>query len=224
VVIPRRVAFLGLAALILAVAGVAAAATYEDDDDTPAALEQPVTTTTSLVPDTTTTLAVSSSTTTSTTPATSTTVTGRTTTTRRGATTTSTRPGATTTTAPIADCTTGQIEARVTTDKPSYGIGEPVKIHSTLRNRSATTCTYPSFIFSATILGPGGATITGFNRQGEAPGALGAGQANEAFVTWERVACTSDICPPNTPGEYTVSATWNFPGGPYTVTTKIALT
>jgi hypothetical protein len=222
VVIPRRVAFLGLAALILAVAGIAAAATYSDDDDTPAAQEQPVTTTTSSVPDTTTTLAVTSTSTTP--PAPSTTIRGTTTTTRRGATTTSTRAGATTTTAPIADCTTGQIEAQVTTDKPSYGIGEPVKIHSTLRNRSTTTCTYPSFIFSATILSPGGATITGFNRQGDAPGALGAGQANEAFVTWERIACTSDVCPPNTPGDYTVSATWNFPGGPYTVTTKIALT
>lgn len=218
--IPRRVAFLGLAVLILAVAGIAAAATYDDDDDTPAAQQQPVTTTTSLVPDTTTTLAVTSTTTT--TPAPPTTV-PRTTTTRRGATTT-TRAGATTTTAPIADCTTGQVEARVTTDKASYGIGEPVKIHSTLRNRSATTCTYPSFIFSATVLSPGGATITSFNRQNDAPGAVGAGQANEAFVTWERVACTSDICPPNTPGDYTVSATWNFPGGPYTVTTKIALT
>jgi len=198
-------------ALILAAAGIAAAATYSDDDDTPAALEQPVTTTTSLVPDTTTTLAATSTTTA---PATSTTITGRTTTTRRGA---------TTTTGPIAACTPAQIEAAVTTDKSSYGIGEPVKIHSTLRNKSATTCTYPSFIFSATILSPGGATITGFNRQSDAPSALGAGQANEAFVTWERVACTSDICPPNTPGEYTVSATWNFPGGPYTVTTKIAL-
>jgi hypothetical protein len=223
VVIPRRVALLGLAALILAVAGVAAAATYSDDDDTPAALEQPVTTTTSSVPDTTTTLAVTSSTTT-TTPATSTTISARTTTTRRGATTTSTRPGATTTTAPIAACTTDQLEVRVTTDKPSYGIGEPVKIHSTLRNRSATTCTYPSFVFGATILGPGGATITGFTRVGEAPGGLGAGQANEAFVTWERVACTSDICPANTPGQYTVSATWNAPGGPYTATTTINLT
>jgi cell division septation protein DedD len=222
VVIPRRVAFLGLAALILAVAGVAAAATYSDDDDTPAAIEQPATTTTSELPAvTTTTVAVTSTTAP---PAPTTTVAGTTTTTRRGATTTSTRAGATTTTAPIADCTTGQIEARVTTDKPSYGIGEPVKIHSTLRNKSGTTCTYPSFIFSATILSPGGATITGFNRQSDAPSALGAGQADEAFVTWERVACTSDICPPNTPGDYTVSATWNFPGGPYTVTTKIALT
>ena len=221
--IPRRVAFLGIAALILVVAGIAAAATYEDDDDTPAALEQPVTTTTPTLPaETTTTVPV----TTTTTPAsTTTTRAGATTTTRRGATTTTTRAGATTTTTgPVTACTTPQVEAAVTTDKASYAIGEPVKIHSTLRNRSTTTCTYPSFIFSATILSPGGATITGFNRQGDAPGALGAGQAAEAFVTWERVACTSDICPPNTPGDYTVSVTWNFPGGPYTATVKMKLT
>jgi hypothetical protein len=224
-VIRRRMAFLGIAALVLAVAGIAAAATYEDDDDdTPAALEQPAPTTSSLPPETTTTTAAVTSTTAP--PATTTTTAASaTTTTRRGATTTTTRAGATTTTtAPIAACTPAQMEVAVTTDKASYGIGEQVKIHSTLRNRSATTCTYPSFVFAATILSPGGATITGFNRQNDAPGALGSGQANEAFVNWERVACTSDICPPNTPGEYTVSATWNFPGGPYTATKKINLT
>ena len=220
--IPRRVAFLGIAALILVVAGIAAAATYEDDDDTPAAIEQPATTTSSLPEATTTTLSPS---TTAAPASTTTTRAGATTPTRRGATTPTTRVAATTTTtAPIAACTTPQIEAAVTTDKASYAIGEPVKIHSTLRNRSTTTCTYPSFVFSATILSPGGATITGFNRQGDAAGALGSGQAAEAFVTWERIACTSDICPPNTPGDYTVSVTWNFPGGPYTATVKMRLT
>lgn len=219
--IPRRVALLGLAALILAGAGIAAAATY-DDDDTPAALEQPVTTTTSTLPaDTTSTVAVTSTTLT---PAPSTTVAGATTTTRRGATTTTRAGATTTTTAPIAACTTAQIEAAVTTDKASYGIGEQVRIHSTLRNRSATTCTYPSFVFAATILGPTGTRVTGFDRVGEAPGAVGPGQANEAFVNWDRVACTSDICPPNNPGTYTVSVTWNFPGGPYTATRTINLT
>ena len=222
--IPRRVALLGLAALILAGAGIAAAATYEDDDDTPAALEQPATTTSVLPVDTTTTTTVAVTSTTLA-PATTTTAAGATTTTRRGATTTTARPGVTTTTsATPAACTTGQIEVRVTTDKPSYGIGEPVRIHSTLHNRSGATCTYPSFVFAAVITSPSGTRVTGFDRVGEAPGALGAGQANEAFVTWERVACTSDICPPNNPGDYTVSATWNFPGGPYTATQTIRLT
>ena len=227
--IPRRVAFLGMAALILAGAGIAAAATYEDDDDTPAALEQPATTTTTSVlpPETTTTTTINVVFPSTTTPAPTTTVAGATTTTSRpGATTTTPRPGAatTTTTGAIAACTTAQLEVAVTTDKASYGIGEQVRIHSTLRNRSTTTCSYPSFVFATTILSPAGATITGFNRQGDSPGALGAGQAAEAFVTWDRVACTSDICPPNNPGDYTVSATWNFPGGPYTATKKIALT
>jgi len=221
-VIPRRVAFLGLAALILAGAGIAAAATYEDDDDTPAALEQPepTTTTTTLFVDPTTTIAV----TTTTAPAPSTTVAGATTTTRRGATTTTTRPGATTTTAPIAACTTAQMEAAVTTDKASYAQGEPVRIQSTLRNRSAVTCTYPSFVFSAAILSPAGATVTAFERVGEAPGALGAGQQHEATVTWDRLGCAPQPCTQTPPGEYTVTATWNFPGGPYTVTRKVAFT
>jgi hypothetical protein len=219
-VIPRRMAFLGIAALLLAGAGIAAAATYEDDDDTPAALEQPVTTTTSALPaDTTTTVAVTSTTT----PAPSTTVAGaRTTTTRAGATTTTAGAGATTTTTgPIAACTAGQMEAVVTTDKAAYGPGEPVRIQSTLRNRSAVTCTYPSFVFVAAILSPAGATVTSFERVGESPGSLGAGQQNEATVTWDRLGCAPQPCTQTTPGEYTVSATWNFPGGPYTATKRV---
>jgi hypothetical protein len=219
-VIPRRTVFLGIAALILAGAGIAAAATY-DDDDTPAALEQPVTTTTLALPaDTTTTVAVTSTTAT---PAPTTTVAGaRTTTTRRGATTTTAGAGATTTTTgPIAACTAGQMEAVVTTDKAAYVPGEPVKIQSTLRNRSAVTCTYPSFVFSAAILSPAGATITSFERVGESPGALGAGQQNEASVTWDRLGCAPQPCTQTPPGEYTVSATWNFPGGPYTAARRV---
>ena len=221
--IPRRVAFLGVAALILAGAGLAAAATYEDDDDTPAALEQPVTTTSALPAGTTTSVAVTS---TSAAPApTTTTVAGATTTTRRGATTTTTRAGATTTTTgPVVACTTTQIEAAVTTDKASYAQTEPVRIHSTLRNRSATTCSYPSFVFGATVLSPGGATVTGFSRQGDSPGALGSGQANEASVTWERLGCAPQPCVQNTPGRYSVSVTWHFPGGPYTATASFDLT
>jgi hypothetical protein len=213
-----------LAALILAVAGVAAAVTHEDDDGTPAAVEQPATTTSSSLAVTTTTAAVTS---TSATPSpTSTTAARATTTTRRGATTTTARAGATTTTAagPAAACTTAQMEATVTTDKASYAQGEQVRIQSTLRNRSTTTCTYPSFVFSATILSPGGATITGFNRQGDSPGALGPGQANEASVNWDRISCPSPFCTQSTPGTYAVSVTWNFPGGPYTATRTFELT
>lgn len=222
--IPRRVAFLGIAALLLAGAGIAAAATHEDDDETPTALEQPATTTSSLPVETTTTaLGTSTST-----PAATTTVAGATTTTattRPGATTTTVRGATTTTTTgPVAACATAQVQAAVTTDKASYGIGEPVRIHSTLHNRSGSTCTYPSFVFTATILNPTGGTVTSFSRQGDAPGSLGAGQAHEAFVTWERVSCTSDICPPNVTGPYTVAATWNFPGGPHTATRTITLT
>jgi cytoskeletal protein RodZ len=222
-VIPRRLVFLGIAALILAAAGIAAAATHEDDD-TPAVLGPPVTTTTSARPaDTTSTVVAVTSTTAA--PAPTTTVAGATTTTRRGATTTTTRAGATTTsTGPVVACTTAQIEAAVSTDKASYAQTEPVKIHSTLRNRSATTCSFPSFVFGATVLSPGGATVTGFSRQGDAPGALGSGQANEASVTWERLGCAPQPCVQNTPGRYSVSVTWHFPGGPYTATASFDLT
>ncbi len=219
-VIPRRVTFLGLAAVILAGAGIAAAANYEEDEDTPAALEQVVTTTTSLVPaDTTTTVDLISTTTA---PAPSTTVAGATTTTRRATTTTTRAAATTTTTGPVIACTNAQIEAAVSTDKGSYAPGESVGIHSTLRNRS--TCTYPSFIFSATVLSPGGAMITGFDRQGDAPGSLGPGQAHEARVNWDRLGCAPQPCTQNPPGTYSVSVTWHFPGGPFTANKPFTLT
>ena len=203
-VIPRRVAFLGLAALILVGAGIGAAATYKDDDDMPAALEQPATTTTSTVPaETTTTVAATSTTA----PAPSATVAGATTTSTTRPTTT-TRRAATTTTLGPAPCAAAQLEARVTTSKPAYAAGEQVRIHTTLHNRGAT-CTYPSFVLAAAILDPAGATVTTFDRVGETPGALGSGQAIEAFISWDR----SELTPS---GTYSVSVTWNVPGGPYT--------
>ena len=222
---PRRVAALGVAILVLAGAGIAAAATYEDDDDTSAALEQPATTTTSTsspAPETTTTLAV-----TTTSVAAPTTVVAATTTTRRGATTTTTRGATTTTTTAgttTAACTTAQIEAVVGTDKGTYVQGEPVKITSMLRNRSNAICAYPSFVFSAGVLSPAGTRVAGFDRTGESPGALGPGQALEASVTWERLGCTPTLCMPSPAGTYSVTVTWNFPGGPYPATQSIQLT
>jgi hypothetical protein len=228
-VIPRRVAFLGIAAVLLAGAGIAAAATHDDDDDgggTPTALEQPSTTTSVLPPDTSTTIEVT------TTSAPPTTV-GATTTTRRGATTTTTRQGAITTRPPaptttgaITACTAAQIEVAVTTDKASYAQDERVNIRSTLRNRSSSICTYTNYGFTATILSPAGATITSFTRPGDtsATAMLGPGQQHEATVSWDRVSCAPPFCTQSTPGTYSVAARWEFAGGPYTARRPFNLT
>lgn len=48
--IPRRVALLGLAVLLLGGAGIAAAVTHDDGDDMPAALDRPAETTTAAAP------------------------------------------------------------------------------------------------------------------------------------------------------------------------------
>ena len=227
--IPRRMAFLGMAVALLIGAGIGAAATYEDDEDTPAALEQPATTTTALPLDTTTTVAEV----TTTTPAASTTVgpttttrPGATTTTRRGGTTGTTRPATTAPTTPAPACTTSQMAVAVTTDRETYGPGQQVRADSTLRNTSASPCTYSSFDFAATFLDPNGGTLIGFNRRGDAtePTLLGPGQAAEASVTWNRSTCPSTPCPAEHTGTVSVRVTWNFPGGPYVASRTFTLT
>jgi hypothetical protein len=225
-VIPGRIVALGLAALLLAGAGIAAAATHEDDEDTPTALEAPATTTSSILPDTTTTTVAE--TTTSMAPPTTV---GRTTTTRRGATTTTRRPAttttrpATTTTGPVGPCTAAQIEAVVTTDRESYGQDQQVNIRSLLRNRSSTPCIWSSYEFSATIRNPAGGTITSFSRRGDATGptAFGPGQAHEASVSWDRISCAPPFCTQSPPGVYSVAVSWTFPGGPYVATRPFTL-
>lgn len=213
--IPRRVALLGLAALLLAGAGIAAAATHEDDD-APTAIEQPATTTTSADPAATTTTIAPAGTTTVVRDPTNVLAPSTTSTTRPG-TSTTTRRGATTTSTPApAPCTAAQMEARVTSDKPAYAAGEQVRFHATLHNRGVI-CTYPSFVLAAAVLSPAGATVTTFDRQGDNPGALGPSQAIEAFISWDR----SPLLPPGP--NYSVLVTWNFPGGPYTTTQVFTL-
>lgn len=223
--IPRRVALLGLMALLLAGAGIAAAVTHEDSDETPTALEQPVETTSSLPAETSTSLPAETSTTAAaptSAPATLTTV-GPTTTTRAGATTTTAR-ATTTTSGPVTACTTPQVVAAVSTDKASYAPGEQVKVFSTLKNTSTTRCSYPSLVFVAAILNPAGATIISFDRTDASPGTLAPGQSHEASVSWDQISCAPPFCTQSDPGQYSVMVTWNYPGGPHTAAAPFVLT
>lgn len=215
-------AILGLAAVLLFGAGVAAAVTHRDDDGDP--VEQAGVTTSSTVADTTTTVAD-----TTTVPATSTTVApGTTSTTARAATTTTTaRAGATTTTrrpasttvAPGAtpDCTAAQIEVTAMTDKSSYVEGQQVKVDSTLRNRSTTTCYYTGHTFGVTIVDAAGKAINSFNivTPGPTKSAFVPGATLSGSVPWDQFSCGAPPCllPPR--GAYAAAVTWIFAGGPY---------
>lgn len=227
--IPRRVAFLGIAALLLAGAGIAAAATYEDDDDRPAseALGDPeVTTTLTLAPTTTSTTALPETTTSS-----PPTTTGQTTTTRRTATTA--RPAATTTSrpgtiAPPGDrppCLAEQIELSGAPERLSYQAGRPVTLRTTIRNRSSSPCFYRGYTVTMTFLAPGGATIIGSSVVADdledrqfAPGEILAHSA-----TWDPQKCPTPPCATPAPGIYSTQADWSFSGGRYTITRDFVL-
>jgi hypothetical protein len=214
-VIPRPVAALALAALLLGGAGVAAAITHDDGGGE--AARTAVTTTSSVVVDTTTTTLEP----TTTTAAGVTTTMARdnaNTTTSRPARTTTTRAATTTsTTAAASECTRAQIEVTATTDKSSYGPGQQVKVDSTLRNRSRTTCVYAGHTFQVAIQDAAGRTIITFELI--APGPTGTpfvpGATLTGSVPWDQRTCQTQPCPQPPPGAYSAAAKWTFAGGPY---------
>ena len=220
--IPRPVAALALAALLLGGAGVAAAITHDDGDGEAA---QPARPTTTLVLDTTTTTTVDA-TTTGVGSATSTTARPGTTATSRPATTTTSRPGTTTTTAGSPDCAASQIEVTATTDRTSYAAGQQVKVDSTLRNRSQATCFYAGHTFQVAIQDAVGRTIITFeiaspggSRSPFAPGATLTGS-----VPWDQRSCQTQPCPQPPPGPYLAAVKWIFAGGPYEAKAAFSLT
>ena len=222
--IPREVAALALAALLLGGAGVAAAITH-DDGDGEAAQPAPATTST-LALDTTTTTATIEATNTTVGSATSTTGRAGTTTTARQATTTTARSGTTTTAAGSPDCTPSQIEVTVTTDRTSYAAGQQVKVDSTLRNRSQATCFYAGHTFQVAIQDAVGRTIMTFEittpggtRSPFAPGATLTGS-----VPWDQRSCQNQPCPQPPPGPYLAAVKWTFAGGPYEAKAAFSLT
>lgn len=223
--IPRQVAALALAALLLGGAGVAAAITHDDGGGE--AAQPALTTTSTLALDTTSTTATIEATTTTVGGATSTTARPGTTTTARQATTTTTRSGTTTTTAAGSpDCTASQIEVTATTDRTSYRAGQQVKVDSTLRNRSQATCFYAGHTFQVAIQDAVGRTIITFEiatpggtRSPFVPGATLTGS-----VPWDQRSCQTQPCPQPPPGPYAAAVKWVFAGGPYEAKAAFSLT
>lgn len=217
--IPRQVAALAIAALLLAGAGVAAAISH-DDGDGDAQAAAPTTTTSTALVDLTTTLAPA--------PSTSTTAQAATTTTTRPGTTTTTRPGSTTTTtaSPNQDCAPAQVDVSATTDKTTYSPGQQVKVDSTLRNRSQSTCSYAGHTFQVAIQDAVARTIITFeiNTPGPARSPFVPGATLTGSVPWDQRSCQAQPCPQPPPGPYSAAVTWTFAGRTYEARAAFSLT
>ena len=230
-VIPRRLVALGLAALLLAGAGIAVAATRDDSDETaapaPTTTVQPVDTTSSTVPDTTTTTVPVIAT--STPP--SSRVTSTPTTVRRGNTTvprvTTTRPpgSPTTTTSAVPSCVPANIEVTIATDQASYSAGQQVTMTSTLRNKSSDTCFYNGYGFTSAFKDTAGKTIIAQSVIADsfADVPLRPGQTITHSGPWDQRLCSEPACGRAPLGPYTAAATWNFAAFTYEFTTTFNL-
>ncbi len=227
-VIPRRLLALGLAALILAGAGIAVAATRDNSEETaaqapPTTTEQPADTTSSTVPDTTTTVPVIV---TSTPPSSS--VTSTPTTARRGRVTTTvprvttTRPpgSPTTTTGAVPSCKPAQIEVTIDTNEPSYRPNQEVTVTSTLRNKSADTCFYNGYGFTSAFKDAGKTIISqSVIADSFADVPLRPGQTITHSGSWDQRLCHEPGCGRAPLGPYTAVARWNFASFTYEFTT-----
>lgn len=223
-VTPRPTALLGVAAFLLAGVGVGAVIAHDEGSDR----EQgaPVVTTTTVVLETTTS---TTSTTLVPVPATTappTTAVARTTTTRVTSTTvrptTTARP--TTTTAPVRPlCAAEQMEIRIALGT-SYPAGQPVRMSTTLRNRSSTPCYYRGYTVTMTFLDPGGRTLVGqaVHADDIEDRAFAPGQQITHDATWDPRICDTPPCS-QPPGIYSVSADWSFSGGRYGATQQFVV-
>ena len=222
---------IALAALLLAVAGLVAAATHDPDEEM-AGGAAPVETT--AFPEPTSTSSTTPALMTTTLPIVPTTRSGSpATTVRRGVpttvargTTTSRPASPTTTSATAPPCTAAQIEITAATEKASYARNEKVKVDSTLRNRSADTCFFVSYTFSASFRDPRGDELNAYNSNpaGSPDRPFAPGQVIRASATWDPLACPDPTCFAAPAGDYSVLVTWGFPGGPYTALRPFART
>lgn len=233
--IPRRLAVLALAALLIGGAGVATAVNRGTDDDRSptadglaAGGEQPTTTTSSVVePTTTTTIAAPAVTTTAPTRPASTTTTRRSTatTTRAPASTTTTRPMATTSGPATPRCTPDHLVAAISVDRHSYTVAQPVQVTSTLRNRSSTPCFYNGWRAGLSFKNDAGTMYGGVQVIADsfADVALRPGETLTHTGSWDHRACPEPGCGPLPAGPYYATVTWNIAGHTYDVLTSLIL-
>jgi hypothetical protein len=234
-VIPGRLAALALAALLVGGTGVVVAVDRASEDGPKAAeefaagdttttsssvVEPATTTTTGVVPAVTTTVPAARTTTSATTRR-------LTTTTARGAvaTTTTARPTPPTSAGASPACTPDHLAAAITTDRHSYTPAQPVKVTSTLRNRSSGTCFYNGYAFGITFKNDAGAMFGGVNVVADsfADVPLRPGETLTNTGSWDHRACPEPGCAPLPPGPYYATATWRIANHTYDVLTSLIL-
>ena len=105
------------------------------------------------------------------------------------------------------------------TDATSYAIGQVVKLTTSLRNRSATTCYFNGYGLTMSFLDPGGKVLTAINVIADdiqyrpfVPG-----QVLTHSVPWDPHTCQFQPCSEPS-GVYSVQAKWGFSGGTYGAT------
>lgn len=148
-------------------------------------------------------------------------------TTARRATTTAPRAASSTSTTPPASssCTPAQIAVTVDTDRATYGPGQEVKITSTLRNRSPSSCLYNGYVFGSAFRNAAGDTFPGVSVIADsfADVPLRPGETISHSASWDHRLCPEPGCGPMPPGPYTAIVTWNFASSAYELTTAFML-
>lgn len=110
----------------------------------------------------------------------------------------------------LPPCTAADLEVAVTTDKPSYGPGEVVKVTGTLRNSSSQTCTYGSTTHMEVRDSAGTVVYAGGGHAdyiaGQEP-KLAPGESGPTLpMQWDQQTCAEmSGCKPALPGDYTVT-------------------
>jgi hypothetical protein len=223
----NRVGALGVAAAVLAVAGLVSVALHDDDGDgrpTAASGDPPVTTTVLTLPPSTTEAPPGTATTTPPSTSSPTTTAARRTTTTRGprttaapATTVTTASPTTPTTGAQPVCVEGQIELTASIDNTKATAGQPVTFTTAIRNRSQSTCFYRGYIYTTTFRDPGGATLANSTVRLDdlTPRPFAPGERLTHSGTWDPRMCRQPPCPPPPGGIYSVTAVWAFSSGRY---------
>ena len=114
----------------------------------------------------------------------------------------------TTVTTQLRDCTAHDVSLATTTDKPTYGPGEPVQFFLTSTNIASTPCEIPPVCgitpWQMTVADSTGKTVWVSHRVGVAspdppppPAVLQPGQSTREgpyFITWDQKDCSQSSC------------------------------
>ena len=115
----------------------------------------------------------------------------------------------------IPACGPSYLEAVARSDRPVYESSDLISLSGSVRNSSATRCTYGAYTFSARIRLDGRDVWSVSTTTGNETGApLAPGDALLAAPSpWDRrgPGCGDSLCPP---GRYTAVLSWSFDGAP----------